>query len=316
MAIPENDNQLWKGFGHGLYSKRAERDVDGLVIDQTYAKKADVPALDTVLSDSSTTAITPKAVNDAIAAVDVIPELPQNPSSLYSESQGNLAWGGWESEEMDVPFYMVYYSDFSKFNTSTGEDTPIVGNKRTWTLSGRFTKESLTISGETYTALHVNYGASGVFSTDLCEDFGDVVSIEYMTYRPNYSGCWGGCYSGGVGNPSYNCWATGRGIVVERGGTQGVTQRFNGFYPAFDSSEMAAFYNPSTVNRIVTGGNTIIKSQNLVKSYIDGKKGIIASTNAFGSRVSAYYGGWGDFDFYILGMKIYLGDRFNDMAGE
>lgn len=103
MAIPENDTRLWKGFGHGLYSKRAERDVDGLVIDQTYAKKADVPALDTVLSDSSTTAITPKAVKDAIADVDVIPELPQNPSSLYSESQGSLAWGGWETEEMDIP---------------------------------------------------------------------------------------------------------------------------------------------------------------------------------------------------------------------
>ena len=104
MAIPENDNQLWKGFdGHGLYSKRAERDVDGMVIDQTYAKKADVPALDTVLSDSSTTAITPKAVKDAIAAVDVIPELPQNPSSLYSETSGSMTWGGWETEELDIP---------------------------------------------------------------------------------------------------------------------------------------------------------------------------------------------------------------------
>ena len=103
MAIPENDKQLWKGFGHGLYSKRAERDVDGLVIDQTYAKKADVPALDTELSASTTTAITPKAVKDAIAEVDVIPELPQNPSSLYSEAAGSMVWGGWETEEMDIP---------------------------------------------------------------------------------------------------------------------------------------------------------------------------------------------------------------------
>lgn len=125
MAIPENDNQLWKGFnGHGLYSKRAERDVDGLVIDQTYAKKADVPALDTVLSDSSTTAITPKAVKDAIAAVDVIPELPQTPSSLYSETSGSMVWGGWETDEMDVPV--------SDIITIDGKDyqTVIIGNLR------------------------------------------------------------------------------------------------------------------------------------------------------------------------------------------
>ena len=179
MAIPENDTQLWKGFnGHGLYSKRSERDVDGNVIDQTYAKKADVPDLDNALSTSTTTAITPKAVKDAIAEVDVIPTLPQNPSSLYSETSGSMVWGGWESEEMDVPSVMVYYSDFSNFNTSTGEDTPIVGNKRTWSLSGRFTKEELTISGETYTALHVRYGASGVFSTNLCDELGDVASIK------------------------------------------------------------------------------------------------------------------------------------------
>ena len=212
MAIPENDTRLWKGFNsHGLYSKRAERDVDGNVIDQTYAKKADVPVLDDALSTSSTTAVTPRAVKAAIADVDRIPVLPQGPSSLYSESAGSLAWGGWETEEMDVPSYMVYYSDFSKFNTSTGEDTPIVGNKRTWSLSGNFTKESLTISGETYAALHVHPNAVGVFSTNLCEDFGDVVSIEYTAYLPNYYGCWGGCFSGGVGNPAYNCWDTGRG---------------------------------------------------------------------------------------------------------
>ena len=118
MAIPENDNQLWKGFdGHGLYSKRAERDVDGLVIDQTYAKKADVPALDTVISDSSTTAITPKAVKDAIAEVDVIPELPQNPSSLYSETSGSMTWGGWETEEMDIPVSDIITIDGKDYRT-------------------------------------------------------------------------------------------------------------------------------------------------------------------------------------------------------
>jgi hypothetical protein len=317
MSIPDNDTQLWKGFnGHGLYAKRAERDVDGNAIDQTYVKSADVPALDDVLSTSTTTAITPRAVQEAVNAVDVIPSLPQGPSSLYSAEAGVMNWGGWETEEVEVPYYMVYYSDFSRFNTGTGEDTPIVGTPHTWSLFGNFTMEDLTISGETYKALHVNASASAVFSEDLCADFGDVISIEYTTYTPAYSGCWGGCYSGGIGNPSYNCWTSSRGIVTERGGTQEVIQRFNGFYAAFDSSEMADFYNPAAVNRIVTGGNTLIKSKNLVKSYIDEKKGIIARTANFGSMVSAYYGGWGSFDFYILSMKIYVGDRFDSMAGE
>lgn len=130
MAIPENDTQLWKGFGHrkgfghGLYSKRAERDVDGLVIDQTYAKKADVPALDNALSTSTTTAITPKAVKDAIDEVDVIPTLPQTPSSLYSENSGEMVWGGWEAEQFNVPV--------SDIITIDGKDyqTVIIGNLR------------------------------------------------------------------------------------------------------------------------------------------------------------------------------------------
>ena len=115
MAIPENDTRLWKGFnGHGLYSKRAERDVDGNVIDQTYAKKAEVPELDDALSTSSTTAVTPRAVKAAIADVDRIPVLPQGPSSLYSESAGSLAWGGWETEEIDVPQIDFLYEFWSE----------------------------------------------------------------------------------------------------------------------------------------------------------------------------------------------------------
>ena len=129
MSIPENDTRLWKGFnGHGLYSKRAERDVDGNVVDQTYAKKAEVPALDDALSASSTTAVTPRAVKAAIADVDRIPELPQGPSSLYSESAGSLAWGGWETEEMDIPEKMPahcvildYFRDGYRFGKLASE---------------------------------------------------------------------------------------------------------------------------------------------------------------------------------------------------
>lgn len=123
MSIPDNDTQLWKGFnGHGLYAKRAERDVDGSTIDQTYVKSADVPALDDALSTSTTTAITPRAVQEAVNAVDVIPSLPQGPSSLYSAEAGVMNWGGWESEDVDVPDNIMYHTSFENFDVSTGSD--------------------------------------------------------------------------------------------------------------------------------------------------------------------------------------------------
>ena len=123
MSIPDNDTQLWKGLnGHGLYAKRAERDVDGSTIDQTYVKSADVPALDDALSTSTTTAITPRAVQEAVNAVDVIPSLPQGPSSRYSAEAGVMNWGGWESEDVDVPDNIMYHTSFENFDVSTGSD--------------------------------------------------------------------------------------------------------------------------------------------------------------------------------------------------
>lgn len=86
-----------------LYSKRAERDVECNVIDQTYAKKVEVPELDDALSTSTTTAVTPHAVKEAVEEVDVIPALPEGPASLYSEAAGFMMWGGWELENIDVP---------------------------------------------------------------------------------------------------------------------------------------------------------------------------------------------------------------------
>lgn len=124
MPIPENDKYLWKGFGPGLYAKRAERDRDGNVITETYVKKSDIRDLDDALSTSTTTSVTPHAVKEAIEEVDVIPELPQTPSSLYSENSGEMVWGGWETDQFDVPV--------SDIITIDGKDyqTVIIGNLR------------------------------------------------------------------------------------------------------------------------------------------------------------------------------------------
>lgn len=107
MAIPANDNQLWKGFnGHGLYAKRAEQDRNGDDIVSTYAKKSDVPALTNELNTSSTTAVTPNAVKESIDAIVKIPDTANQPSTLYVGGQG-MGWTGWDSEEIDVPSTMV-----------------------------------------------------------------------------------------------------------------------------------------------------------------------------------------------------------------
>lgn len=317
MAIPENDNQLWKGFGHGLYSKRAERDVDGLVIDQTYAKKADVPALDTVLSDSSTTAITPNAVKDAIEKVDVIPTLPQNPSSLYSESQGSLAWGGWETEEMDVPNKELYYhTDFSQFNVSTGIDIPIVGQNSNWTIQGNVTKTTKTIDGVDYSALYVPEGGRITMSQDLLTQFPDVFSVEATVYKNSFSGLAGGCSLFCVNVPEYNCYEGDRGISVwpYRGS---VVQTFNGFRMKHDGYYYSDYYNATNVRQIITGGVTVFKTQNTVKAYLAGKKSVVDSVNPSDSDVIAFYADnqYGS-DYYVLDVKIYTTNRFDEMDSE
>ena len=100
--MPE-DLQLWKGFnGHGLYAKRAEKDRNGEDIVTTYAKQSEVPALTDDLTSSTTTAVTPNAVKEAIDAIVKIPDTANQPSTLYVGGQG-MGWTGWETEEVDIP---------------------------------------------------------------------------------------------------------------------------------------------------------------------------------------------------------------------
>lgn len=103
MTIPSDDNQLWKGFnGHGLYAKRAEKDRNGEDIVTTYAKQSEVPALTDDLTTSTTTAVTPGAVKEAIDAIVKIPDTANQPSTLYVGGQG-MGWTGWETEEYMIP---------------------------------------------------------------------------------------------------------------------------------------------------------------------------------------------------------------------
>jgi hypothetical protein len=105
MSIPENDTQLWKGFdGHGLYAKRTERDREGVIIDEAYARKSELHPLENALSDSTTTELTPAAAKSAIDALRKAPT-PGNEGTMlsYGVSQNAMAWESWEDEQMDIP---------------------------------------------------------------------------------------------------------------------------------------------------------------------------------------------------------------------
>ena len=213
---------------------------------------------------------------------------------------------------------LVYHTNFGKFDTNTGLDIPLVGSARTWDLNGNSpTMETITIDGEDYFALHANPGAWYIFANDVCEEFGDTVSVEFTTYKPIYTGYWGGTITYGVECPGYNCWSGGRGIIIERSGIA-VDQRFNGFQNAFDSSDTAEFYNPTEIAKIAYGGCTVIKSQNLVKVYMYDKKAMVGryTSSDTSTAIYAYSGGWGTQDYYVLDMKVYADrDRFEEMEG-
>jgi hypothetical protein len=105
MSIPENDNQLWSGFnGHGLYAKRTERDRDGVIIDDAYARKSELHQLENAVSESTDTELTPNAAKAAIDAIIKAPTPGSEGTMLsYGISQNAMAWDAWESDEMDIP---------------------------------------------------------------------------------------------------------------------------------------------------------------------------------------------------------------------
>jgi hypothetical protein len=105
MSIPENDNQLWKGFNdHGLYAKRTERDRDGVIIDEAYARKSEIHQLENAVSDSTDTELTPGAAKTALDGILKSPTPGAEGTMLsYGVTANEMKWDSWESEEMDIP---------------------------------------------------------------------------------------------------------------------------------------------------------------------------------------------------------------------
>ena len=188
MTIPENDTQLWKGFnGHGLYAQRTERDRDGNVIDETYAKKADLHALSDSLSDSTTTEITPHAAKTAIDGILKVPTPGAEGTMLsYGVSQNSMAWDAWESDVFDVPSELLFLTYFNQFNNKTKVDTPLVGEPYSMGTKQIFTPTTLSISGTQSPAIYDYVKSQGRGSTSCVNgtipENAEFISAELWLY--------------------------------------------------------------------------------------------------------------------------------------
>ena len=171
MSIPENDNQLWKGFnGHGLYAKRTERDRDGVIIDEAYARKSEIHQLENAVSDSTDTELTPGAAKTAIDGILKAPTPGAEGTMLsYGVTANEMKWDSWESEEFDVPASLLFLTYFNNFNNTTKIDTPLVGSPYVMqdqqSNTQPYTPSSLTISGIVYPAVYT--AAEGQSQTSL-----------------------------------------------------------------------------------------------------------------------------------------------------
>ena len=194
--MPE-DLQLWKGFnGHGLYAKRAEKDRNGEDIVTTYAKQSEVPALTDDLTTSTTTAVTPGAVKEAIDAIVKIPDTANQPSTLYVGGQG-MGWTGWEADEIDVPelkklLYLTYFTDF---NENTNTDNSLVGDgKIVFSGVGTHSFPRLELMQSSIPSMKW-YNVNSVTASTGCtiEDSVDTISIEFFA-SAYFPGDYGTCF--------------------------------------------------------------------------------------------------------------------------
>lgn len=209
---------------------------------------------------------------------------------------------------------LVYHTNFANFDISTYTDYPEAGVPSKWTCNrGSIVKTIKTIDGVTYPCLYLNDNTSLSMSQNLLEKFPDCFSVEFTTYKDSYSGLAGGTVAFCVRNPCYNCWSSGRGISIwpYRGS---IIQRYNGFYHIHDGYQYADYYNHRNVSQIITGGMTVLKNQNLVKCYLAGKKGLLVSVDPNDSNwLCLESDNNSGSQFYVLDMKIYTTDRFEEM---
>lgn len=247
MSIPENDNQLWKGFnGHGLYAKRTERDRDGVIIDEAYARKSEIHQLENAVSESTDTELTPNAAKDAIDAIIKAPTPGSEGTMLsYGISQNAMAWDAWESEEMEIPTSLLFLTYFNNFNNETKVDTPLVGEPYSMGTKQIFTPTTLSINGTQYPAIYDYVNSQGPGSTSCVNgtipENAEFISAELWLYSSGTRYDFGSGLSLGVAP-----WITLDPLFT--------SNDFPLSGPNLSSCESYELYNGSSVNRYYSPG--------------------------------------------------------------
>ena len=210
---------------------------------------------------------------------------------------------------------LIYETDFSNFDLTTGIDTPLKGKSKTWTLNGNIQKVNRTIDGITYNAILLNNGAFMILYHDLIEKYPNGFTVECTTYKDSFSGLGCGMAINGLTNVFYNCYASNRGIGILK--WEGDITTYNSFTYKHDNTYYSDYYNRTNVSQIIICGNTVIPNQNTNKAYVAGKKAVkisnVSSSTINNGLFRFYCDGNTGTTMCILNLKIYTYDKFEEM---
>lgn len=209
---------------------------------------------------------------------------------------------------------IVYHTKFDNFDKDTGLDIPIVGPSLNWTVTNKdkINYNDVVVEGETKRLIKIQNttntpGNSGTLRLNNLHEIFDseVLTIEATIYKEVYNGYWGFCSF----FPAYNCFSYDRGFSFYESSSSNVKQLFNGTRDLFGQGWYGAdFYERQNMNKPFTGGWTIDRTNGRRKVYTQNKKMAILSSmidNIQLSCTNSY--------FYIVELKIYNIDKFNDM---
>ena len=224
---------------------------------------------------------------------------------------------------------LVYHTDFSRLDLTTGIDIPKYGLYGQWAVTGQSSgvveSTTVTIDGVEHSCLHMNGPTSSsteIYNTltnftDYITPNDHLVTIEATVYKPSYTGTWGGLNTMGGICPYYNCWSSDRGLGVwATGGTSRTL--YHNYSCRHDSG---GWYNDAGSNVVKVATCGISKIGNVFKYYVNGEKAMTETRSSVGDSVffyaSATSSGWGGgrMEYYVLEFKIYKNrDKFEEMA--
>lgn len=215
---------------------------------------------------------------------------------------------------------IIYGTNFENFDFANKIDYPYIGNPKGFQFNvNYFEKTSVIIDGVSYPAIKHKNGNSAelraVFNEELENE--NIYTVEFDLFKPSFNGLGGTCFTYGTNNwvgkwaasPIINCYKSNRGYGIGARNISGITL-FNDFYFAY---EFFYFSNSTkSISGICTGGTTFDKVNGKVKVYLKGKKALSGNIVPIDNYDTRFYSD-SNMELYLLGLRIYRKDRFEEM---